>query len=144
MTVYRYNSDYQYNPEPEKGNKNTGRVSVKTSSSQNLGKKAFLAVYLPGLLVLVMALFGKVFFPCETAGYSEGMFGCDSKVANDYAALTYLPTLLHFFAIPVSFIMGIIAFVKGSGPGWGFLALLPLPIWFAIWGIGDMISSVSS
>jgi hypothetical protein len=143
MAVYRYGSDYQYNPDPSTPPGRNGRIRLENGNSKALGKTAVALVFLPLVISLMMAFFGKIAFPCDTTGFSQGPFGCDTKAANDYAAIVWLPMLLHILMIPVSIILGIIAIIKKDGAGWGILAFLPIPGWFAFWTLSDLIHSIS-
>lgn len=105
-----------------------------------LGFIAFLLVAVPGIILMVMVYFGQNFFPCITDPSLPTLtpFGCDTERATDYYALQTLPTLALIFAIPVSIIMGIIAIVKDSGRGWGWLALTPIPVWMFLGFVGSL------
>lgn len=117
-----------------------------TSSNQTRSKgfTAFLLAWIPGIILITMIIVGNVFVPCDT-GLGVGLtpFGCDTEGANEYRYYQSLVSLAFMFSLPVSIIMGIIAMVKGSGAGWGFLALIPLPVAVAASFISYTISKAS-
>lgn len=83
--------------------------------------------------MLVMVIYGNINYPCHT-GLETSLtpFGCDTPYANEYRWNQTLPTVAFFLMIPVSIILGIIAIAKSLGSGWGFVALIPLPLYFVV------------